>query len=61
MDNKQSPNTGSNVLLTGFVFLANLDFTGFIDYAIKAVIGGGIWLGFKVTADYLDRKRNKAK
>lgn len=61
MDNKPSPNTSSNVLLTGFVFLANLDFTGFIDYAIKAVIGGGIWLGFKITADYLDRKRNKAK
>jgi hypothetical protein len=61
MDNKQSPSTSNNVLLTGFVFLANLDFTGFIDYAIKAVIGGGIWLGFKITADYLDRKRNKAK
>ena len=61
MDNKQSPSTSSNILLTGFVFLANLDFTGFIDYAIKAVIGGGIWLGFKITADYLDRKRNKAK
>lgn len=61
MDNKQSPSNSSNILLTGFVFLANLDFTGFIDYAIKAVIGGGIWLGFKITADYLDRKRNKAK
>ena len=61
MDNKHTLNSGSNLLLTGYVFLANLDFTGLLDYAIKALIGGGIWLGYKVTADYIERKRNPSK
>ena len=63
MDNKtQSGSTsGSSMLLTGCIFLANLDFTGMLDYAVKAIIGGGIWLGYKVTADYIERKRSKAK
>jgi hypothetical protein len=61
MDNKPSDNTGSNVFLTGCILLANLDFTGLLDYAVKAVIGGAIWLGYKVTADYIERKRNGAK
>ena len=61
MDNKLSDNTSSNVFLTGCILLANLDFTGLLDYAVKAVIGGAIWLGYKVTADYIERKRNGAK
>jgi len=60
MDNKTTDST-SNMLLTGCIFLANLDFTGLLDYAVKAFVGGGIWLGFKMTADYLDRKRSKTK
>ncbi len=54
-------NTSSSVLLTGCILLANLDFTGLLDYAIKALIGGAIWLGYKVSADYIDRKRNTRK
>ena len=61
MDNKPSDNTGSNVFLTGCILLANLDFTGLLDYAVKAVIVGEILLGYKVTADYIERKRNGAK
>lgn len=61
MDNKHSDNTGSNVFLTGCILLANLDFAGLLDYAVKAVIGGAIWLGYKVTADYIERKRNGGK
>lgn len=63
MDNKTQSESmsGSNVLLTGCIFLANLDFTGLLDYAIKAIIGGGIWLGYKITADYIDQKRKGAK
>lgn len=61
MDNKQSVNAGSNLLLTGYVFLANIDLAGLMDYAIKAFVGGGIWLGYKLVADYLERKRNAAK
>ena len=61
MDNKTSENTGSNIFLTGCILLANLDFSGLLDYAVKALIGGGIWLGHKAAADYIDRKRSKAK
>ena len=61
MDNKNSENTSSNIFLTGCILLANLDFSGLLDYAVKALIGGGIWLGYKAAADYIDRKRSKAK
>ena len=61
MDTKHSESIGSNMLLTGCIFLANIDLTGVVDYAVKAVIGGGIWLGFKMAADYVERKRSKAK
>jgi len=50
---------GSNILLTGCIFLANLDFTGLLDYAVKAGIGGAIWLGYKLTADYLAEKKKQ--
>jgi len=56
-----SESSSSNMLLTGCVFLANLDFTGLLDYAVKALIGGGIWLGYKMTSDYMERNRNKVK
>ncbi|GAA4727281.1 hypothetical protein [Flavisolibacter ginsenosidimutans] len=61
MDTKHSDSIGSNMLLTGCIFLANIDLTGVVDYAVKAVIGGGIWLGFKMAADYIEHKRGKAK
>lgn len=53
-----NPNGSSNVLLTGAIFLANLDFTGILDYAIKAAVGGAVWLGYKLAAEYIDKKRN---
>ena len=53
--------TSSSVFLTGAILLANLDFTGMLDYAVKATIGGAIWLGFKLTADYLERRKAKRK
>lgn len=61
MDNKHSDNTSSNMLLTGCIFLANIDLTGLVDYAVKAFIGGGIWLGYKLAADFIDKRRSKAK
>lgn len=58
METKTSTeSTSSSILLTGVVFLANLDFVGLLDYALKAGIGGAIWLGYKLTADYIERKR----
>lgn len=53
--------TSSSVLLTGCILLANLDFAGLFDYAVKATIGGAIWLGYKVAADYIERKRAARK
>ena len=35
--------------------MAVVDMTGLLDYAIKAIIGGFIWLGFKLFADYLSK------
>jgi hypothetical protein len=61
MDNKHTDNISSNMLLTGCIFLANIDLTGLLDYAVKAFIGGGIWLGYKLAADFIDKRRSKAK
>ena len=61
MDNKHTDNISSNMLLTGCIFLANIDITGLLDYAVKAFIGGGIWLGYKLAADFIDKRRSKAK
>ena len=61
METKTTDSTSSNIFLTGAIFLANLDFAGLLDYAVKAVVGGAIWLGYKITADYIERKRNKNK
>jgi hypothetical protein len=59
ISNEQS--TSSSVFLTGAILLANLDFTGLLDYALKATIGGAIWLGYKMTADFLERRRGIKK
>ncbi|TDX01477.1 hypothetical protein [Dinghuibacter silviterrae] len=49
----------SNVFLTGFILLANVNISDIAEYAIKAVIGGGIWLGYKVAAGYIEKKRGR--
>lgn len=46
----------SNVMLTGTILLANVDVSDLLNYGLKALIGGAIWLGYKVTAEYIDRK-----
>lgn len=50
----------SNLMLTACILFAQLDVHGLLDYALKAGIGGAIWLGYKVVADRMDRAR-KAK
>lgn len=58
MDTKAGTgDTASNIFLTGSIFLANLDFTGLLDYALKAAIGGLMWLVFKMVADGIERRR----
>jgi len=46
-------------MLTGTILLANVDLNGLVDYGLKALLGGAIWLGYKIAADYWER-RNKA-
>jgi hypothetical protein len=65
MDTKVNPSydASTNVFLTGAILLANMDYSGLMDYAIKAAIGGVLWMGFKLGTDYISyvikRKRNK--
>lgn len=61
--NSQNTHTDStaSIVLYGAIQFANIDYTGVVDYAVKALIGGMIWLGFKLTADYINHKRQKGK
>jgi hypothetical protein len=61
METKTTDSSTSNIFLTGAILLANLDFAGLLDYAVKAVVGGAIWLGYKMAADYIEKKRNSGK
>lgn len=54
--NQDTANNHSSLLLYGAVMLANIDYVGVADYVIKAMVGGVIWLGFKLAADYLSQK-----
>jgi hypothetical protein len=51
----------SSVMLTGTILLANVDISGLVDYGLKALLGGAIWLGYKIAADYLDKKRKTTR
>ena len=50
--------TGS-MLLTASILFANIDYSSLMDYAIKAFIGGAIWMAFKVGGEYLSNKIKK--
>jgi len=62
--NTLNTDSGSHAFLTGAILFANLDYSGLAGYAIKAVIGGAIWMGFKLIGDYLSYrllKKEKSK
>ena len=48
--------SSSGIFLTGAILLANFDYSGLADYAIKAAIGGAIWMSFKIASDLLNDK-----
>ena len=52
-----TPSTFTGTMLTACILLAQLDVHGLLDYALKAGIGGAIWLGYKVVADRIDRRK----
>ena len=52
----------SQTFLTGAILFANLDYSGLAGYAVKAAIGGAIWMVFKLAGDFLsDKILNKRK
>lgn len=60
MDKAQSTNDqSSSLFLTGTILLANMNYSDLMDYAIKALIGGAIWMGFKIAGDFLSNKMKK--
>lgn len=59
VQNAHHVNKTSNLFLTGAILLANLDFTSIEEYAIKAAIGGVIWMAFKLAGDYIHKKMNR--
>ena len=58
-DNQTSTDSTSNLFLTGTILLANLDYSGLADYAIKALVGGVIWMTFKVAGDFISERLKK--
>lgn len=61
-----STGTGANVALTGLLLFANMDAMNYLDYAIKAAIGGAIWMVFKMGSDLFtycldEKKKRKAE
>jgi len=57
--NQNGNDSISNLYLTGTILLANIDYTGLADYAVKALVGGLIWMGFKVAGDYISEHITK--
>lgn len=47
-----------SVFLLGVVLnlMAAIDYASLFDYGLKAMLGGVIWLGFKLLGEYIARK-----
>ena len=47
-----------SVFLLGVVLnlMAAIDYAGLLDYGLKAVLGGLIWLGFKLLGEYVSKR-----
>lgn len=60
MEKTQSTtDNGSSLFLTGTILFANMDYSGLMDYAVKALIGGVIWMAFKIAGDLLSERMKK--
>lgn len=58
-ENQSSTDSSSNMFLTGTILLANLDYSGLADYAVKALVGGVIWMAFRIGGDYISERLKK--
>ena len=59
--NEAVTDSTSHTFLTGAILFANLDYSGLTDYAVKAIIGGAIWMTFKLAGDYFSNKLKNKK
>lgn len=52
-----------SVFLLGVVLnlMAAIDYTSLFDYGLKAILGGLIWLGFKLLGEYITAKMQEKK
>ncbi|MBI4929302.1 MAG: hypothetical protein HY841_00950 [Bacteroidetes bacterium] len=53
--------SSTNIFLTGAVLFANLDSSGLAEYALKAAIGGFIWMTLKLASDFISEKIKNRK
>lgn len=60
-NNTTASDSSTNIFLTGAILFANLDFPSLADYALKAAIGGMIWMILKLSSDYLSEKIKNRK
>lgn len=58
-ENHSNTDSSSNMFLTGTILLANLDYSGLADYAFKALVGGVIWMAFRIAGDYISERLKK--
>lgn len=64
MNTQDHNHSNGVVFLLGAIFniLANTDFSNLLDYTLKALIGGFIWLLYKLIADHISaRSKSKTK
>jgi hypothetical protein len=51
------------IFLYGALFniLADMDYKSLVDYGLKAIVGGVVWLIFKMISDRLAKEKSPAK
>lgn len=54
-----SNDTTGSMFLTASILMANMDYSGLASYAIKAAIGGAIWMAFKIAGDFITERIKK--
>lgn len=59
MDKLPNGTDSSHLLLTGTLLMAGNTSDDLSDYVLKTLIGGGIWLLYKLAADYINRINRK--
>jgi hypothetical protein len=53
--------SSTNIFLTGAILFANMDYASLGEYALKAAIGGAIWMTFKIASDWVSDKIKSKK